>query len=290
MAKPLKAFTAPETKAPPLTQPTPSLADAPQVSANRVPEASYAIVGLLPTARPEVPTPKASQQAGFSTGPEPRATGGDDSPQPNQLVIPGLLARNDSVPGREDSPPALMAMLEAPTSLRNLGAAARSVRTNDPAPPIEVVRAVRVATPPDPRLEGRIVYALALQMPNVTSYSGSWIIWFAERDPSEPSLPNFELKPPVPLRKVDPKYVPAAAEERVEGKVRLAAIIRKTGHVESVELLRGLDNRLDQSAAEALAKWEFEPARINGTAIELDAIFDIPFHLAPKPTNSRPTR
>jgi len=92
------------------------------------------------------------------------------------------------------------------------------------------------------------------------------------------------LKPPVPLRKVDPKYVPAAVEERVEGKVRLAAVIRKNGRVDAVELLRGLDNRLDQSAAEALAKWEFEPAQLNGVPIELDAVFDIPFHLAPRLT------
>ena len=92
------------------------------------------------------------------------------------------------------------------------------------------------------------------------------------------------MRPPRPLRKVDPKYVPAAADEKVEGKVRLAAIIRKNGHVERVELLRHLDNRLDQSSAEALAKWEFEPATRNGTPIDIDAVFEIPFHIAPKST------
>jgi TonB family protein len=284
MAKPIKAFVAPPQKAPTDPPPTPSLVEAPQVSeANRLAEASLAIAGLLPTARPEIPTPKASQQAGFSAGPQPRPTGGDDAAQPAQLVIPGLLSRNNTSPGPEDPSPAVMAMLEAPTSMRNLSAAARSVKSADTSP-IEVVRAVRVTTPPDPRLEGRIVYALALQMPNVTSYSGSWTVWFAERDPSAPSPSKQELKPPVPLRKVDPKYVPSAAEERVEGKVRLAAVIRKNGRVDAVELLRGLDNRLDRSAADALAKWEFEPAQLNGVPIELDAVFDIPFHLAPKLT------
>jgi len=283
MAKPRKAFTAPETKPAPLTPPTPSLVEAPQVSEADRAEASLVIAGLLPTARPEIPTPKASQQAGFSAGPLPRPIGGEDAAQPAQLVIPGLLSRNTS-PGPGDPSPAVMAMLEAPTSMRNLGAAARSVRSADPSPDIEIVHAVRVAKAPDPRLEGRIVYALALQMPNVTSYSGSWTVWFAERDPSSPSPSQQELKPPVPLRKVDPKYVPAAVEERVEGKVRLAAVIRKNGRVDAVELLRGLDNRLDQSAAEALAKWEFEPAQLNGVPIELDAVFDIPFHLAPRLT------
>ena len=50
------------------------------------------------------------------------------------------------------------------------------------------------------------------------------------------------MQPPVPLRKVDPKYVATAVAERVEGKVRLSAIIRKDGHVDSVVLLRHLDS------------------------------------------------
>jgi protein TonB len=68
----------------------------------------------------------------------------------------------------------------------------------------------------------------------------------------------------------------------VEGKVRLAAVIRKNGHVDTVELLQHLDNRLDHSAEEALAKWEFAPALRDGTPIEVDAVFEIPFHLAPR--------
>jgi outer membrane biosynthesis protein TonB len=49
-----------------------------------------------------------------------------------------------------------------------------------------------------------------------------------------------------------------------------------------VELLKHLDNRLDRSAQEALAKWRFEPARRDGTAVDVDAVFEIPFRLAPK--------
>jgi protein TonB len=287
MAKPLKAFVAPPPKAPTVAPPTASLVDAPVVSqAKRPSEASFAIASLVPTPTPEIPTPKASQQAGFSAGPQLRITGGEDVAQPGQLVIPGLLSRNNTSPGPNEPPPALVAILAPPTSVTNLGAAARTVKPNEPPPDIEVINAVRIAKPPDPRLEGRIVYSIAIQMPNITSYSGSWTVWFAGRDPSvtgRSGQPEMLLKPPVPLRKVDPKYVPAAAEDRVEGKVRLAAVIRKDGRVDAVELVRGLDNRLDRSAAEALSKWEFEPAQLNGSPIELDAVFDIPFHLAPRP-------
>jgi protein TonB len=124
---------------------------------------------------------------------------------------------------------------------------------------------------------------VAIQMPNVTSFSGSWLVWFAEHEPV-PGAPPMEVKAPVPTHKVDPKYIAAAAAERVEGKVRLFGVIRKDGRVDGVALLHHLDVRLDRSAAEALQQWVFEPALRNGRPVEVDAVFEIPFHLAPRAT------
>jgi TonB family protein len=69
----------------------------------------------------------------------------------------------------------------------------------------------------------------------------------------------------------------------VEGTVRLFGVIGKDGHVGGIALLRQLDDRLDRSAQEALAKWEFAAALHDGVAVDVDAIFEIPFHLAPRP-------
>jgi protein TonB len=91
------------------------------------------------------------------------------------------------------------------------------------------------------------------------------------------------MRAPSPIRKVDPKYVAAAAAEGVQGVVRLGAVIRRDGRVEAVKLLRHLDDRLDASAMESLAKWRFEPAQRNGSPVDVDAVFEIPFRLAPKP-------
>src|SRR5206468_1476173 len=137
------------------------------------------------------------------------------------LTVPGLLVRSSA----PDSQPALQASLQtadrlSPTSQENLIAAAR-IALKSPAAP----RAARVSEAPDPRLAGRVIYTIAIQMPNITSYSGSWIVWFAEHEPL-PDAPPVDLRPPVPLTKVDPKYIAAAISERVEGKVRLAAVIR----------------------------------------------------------------
>jgi TonB family protein len=130
------------------------------------------------------------------------------------------------------------------------------------------------------------VYAIAIQMPNVTSFSGSWLVWFAEREPDAAGTAGAavrQMRPPEVVRKVDPKYIAAAAAERVEGTVRLFGVIGKDGHVGGISLLRQLDERLDRSAQEALAKWEFTPALRDGIAVDVDAIFEIPFHLAPRP-------
>ncbi|PWU03015.1 MAG: hypothetical protein C5B51_19930 [Terriglobia bacterium] len=278
-ARAVRPFAAPVEAPAPQPPPTAPIAAAPALSGgNHAPEAELAIVGLLPTRNTEIPRPKASQQAGFSAGPELRPDGGDASPQPGQLVVPGLFIRGPA----KDEQPTLLASLEAPTSARNLMASARNVKVATAPPPAEVtIHAARVSAAPDRRFEGRAVYTLAIQMPNVTSFSGSWIVWFAERESPGGHAPP-DLHPPVPLRKVDPKYITAAADDRVEGKVRLAAVIRKDGHVEAVELLQGVDQRLDRSAEEALAKWEFEPALRDGSPVDVDAVFDIPFHLAPR--------
>jgi protein TonB len=90
------------------------------------------------------------------------------------------------------------------------------------------------------------------------------------------------LAPPVAHRKVDPKYIATAVAERIEGRVQLLCVIDKLGHVDRVEIVRGLDPRLDQSATEALSKWEFDPATRGGVPVDVDVMVEIPFRLPPK--------
>ena len=279
---PLRRFTPPTNSAPPTAAPT-ELPAAPKVESAPA-QATLAIASLNPSKAPEFPKPPGSRPADFSAGPELRKKGGNGPADDATIEVPWLTARG----GAKDSQPTIAT---APDSAARaaLLAAARGVPrvpgnpSADTAMPAAVPAGVRVSTAPDPRLDGRAVYSIAIPMPNVTSYSGSWIVWFAERTPLA-GAPPPEVRAPVPLHKVDPKYVAEAVQERVEGSVRLFAVIRQDGHVESVSLVRHLDDRLDRSAEEALAKWVFEPALRNGTPMDVEAVFEIPFHLAPKPT------
>lgn len=259
--------------------PVPVLSEAPALAASAPTfPVSLAIVSLHPSASATVPLPAGARNGQFSAGPNLRA-GGAGGAEGATLVVPGLMIRK----GAPDATPALVARA-SPTSAPNLRAAlhANLPRASASAAALPHPAAIRVSSSPDPMLDGRAIYAMTVQMPNITSYSGSWLIWFAERQPVAGA--NAAVRAPVPLRKVDPKYMPSAIADGVEGKVRLAAVIRGDGRVESVRLLQHVDDRLDRSAAEAINKWEFEPALRNGQPVDVDAVIEIPFRLAPKVT------
>lgn len=240
---------------------------------------SLLAVSLNPAPK-AVALPSASSPGQFSAGPKPRPEGADPAGEGKGITVPDLY-----VAGTKSAKPDLIAeVYAAPTSRQTLRAAARLAEPRapvsgedlrEPAPP----GAVKVSGGPDKRFDGRDVYMMAIQMPNLTSYSGSWLMWYADRTARETGL--APVAPPVPHRKVDPKYIAAAAADRIEGKVQLACVIGKDGRVSTVELLRGIDERLNQSAEEALSKWEFTPATRHGDPVEVDVVVEIPFRLAP---------
>ena len=154
---------------------------------------------------------------------------------------------------------------------------ARAARSSFP----EMTRGKSIDTLPEVFGERRI-YTVYINMPKLASGAGSWILRFAERD-GDGSGGNGggdeEISSPVAVKKVDPKYAPEAARERVEGTVTLAAEILRSGKVTSVKVVQGLDPRLDLSAVQALTLWQFEPARKKGVPIDLEVLVQIPFRL-----------
>jgi TonB family protein len=54
-------------------------------------------------------------------------------------------------------------------------------------------------------------------------------------------------------------------------------VIHADGTVGNVRVLRGVDERLDRFASDAVAQWKFEPATKNGLAVDVEATFQIPF-------------
>jgi len=122
------------------------------------------------------------------------------------------------------------------------------------------------------------VYSMNINMPNLTSATGSWIIHFSELHLAGGAANGHgELNAPLALRKVDPKYPQDMVQDHVEGEVILYAVIRQDGAVDSIQLVRGIDPQLDAYSIEAFAQWKFQPATKEGQPVDLEAIVYIPF-------------
>jgi TonB family protein len=122
-------------------------------------------------------------------------------------------------------------------------------------------------------LGGRRIYAMTLNMPNLNSGGGSWVIRFAEMNEGN----DGDLTAPVPEHKVDPAYPIELMRQNVGGTVALRAVIRADGSVGDVRVVRSVDDRLDRYASEALSRWHFYPATRNGIPVNLEAVVMIPF-------------
>ncbi|MDQ1411033.1 MAG: hypothetical protein QOJ41_2768 [Acidobacteriaceae bacterium] len=187
------------------------------------------------------PTPKS--MSGLSVNPQPKM----DSPTPRTLVAKiDPRARIADAPDRT-GPPNFAAL-----------------------PP---------GAKPEQVFASKKMYTMLVNMPNLNSATGSWILNFSElrSSNSAPHVTSADLSGPSPIKKSDPRYPPTLVNEHVEGEVVLYAVIRADGSVDSVELVRGLDQQLDANAMEALSQWKFRPASRQGTPVDLEAIVHIPF-------------
>ena len=178
----------------------------------------------------------------------------------------------------------------------NLAASVRPSRVSSgPSHPMQPDSVANLSEPERAVFGNRKFYSVTLNMPNLNSASGSWVIRFAERDHEsgshdsnshdsnshEANAAAGDLSQPTATRKVDPAYPLQLMRQNVAGTVILYAIIRADGSVGNVRVLRGVDDRLDRFASQALAQWQFQPATKNGSPVDVEATFKIPF---------RPTR
>lgn len=134
---------------------------------------------------------------------------------------------------------------------------------------------------PEQIFASKKVYKMLVNMPNLNSATGSWILNFSELNTGTqgPHLAaSSDVSAPGPIRKVDPKYPPTLIKEHVEGEVVLYAVIRSDGSVDSIQVVRGIDDQLDANSMQALSQWKFHPAIKQGVPVDLEAIVHIPFH------------
>jgi TonB family protein len=74
-----------------------------------------------------------------------------------------------------------------------------------------------------------------------------------------PQRPGGEVKAPALVHEVKPRYTEGAMRARVQGFVRLEAVVGVDGTVGDVRITTPLDPELDVQAIDALKQWTFKP-------------------------------
>ncbi len=244
----------------------------------------FVALNVRPSAPAVVDPPSGNRRGTFAATPEGRrgAAGTPESPR-------GETHASASAGDNRDNLPAGLKVEAAPAAAH--GALGGSGKTADSPLILADARPPRVSssTPPAAALAtapselerevfgDRRLYSLTLNMPNLNSGGGSWVIRFAELGRGEK---KGELVAPEATQKVDPGYPLELMRHNIHGTVTLYAVIAADGSVGSIKVLNGVDDQLDAYAKAALAKWKFRPAMKNGTPVPLEALVMIPFRPA----------
>ena len=74
-------------------------------------------------------------------------------------------------------------------------------------------------------------------------------------------------------------FTPGLAQAGVQGTVLLEAVVSPEGNVEVKRVVRPVGWGLEENAAEALAKWKFDPALKDGERVSVVLDIEIKFAL-----------
>jgi protein TonB len=81
------------------------------------------------------------------------------------------------------------------------------------------------------------------------------------------------------VRQPHPVYPPLAKQARIQGTVKLSAIISKDGTIQHLEVISG-HPLLVPSALEAVKQWVYQPTLLNGEPVEVITQIDVNFTLS----------
>ena len=167
--------------------------------------------------------------------------------------------------------------------------------TAKPAEPGSLATRIRAAEPiPEPpRIEGGSsaissgqapVQPTTIAPPPVTQRPAAPPVAAAAKPAPPPPQPapsvrtGGQAQPARVIRRVPPTYPTIAIQGRVEGVVRVQVIVGKDGRVKKASAVSG-PALLRRSAVDAVQRWVYSPAILNGEAVESEQPVDVNFKL-----------
>jgi len=97
--------------------------------------------------------------------------------------------------------------------------------------------------------------------------------------PSGPVQVGGDVKPPQVVQYVRPAYPPLARQARIQGTVRIEAILARDGSVTAMRVTAG-HPLLVPAAVDAVKQWRYRPTLLNGQPVEVALAIDVNFTLS----------
>lgn len=131
------------------------------------------------------------------------------------------------------------------------------------------------------------VYTTYIEMKQPRGPISEWTLQYAlldkKKNPSGPqperNLQSVQMDPavhpPIPIQKPYPQFPPEIVAQHPGSVVVVSATINTSGKMEQIRLLPGSDPRLEQPVLEALHKWSFQPARMDGSPVSVNSLLGI---------------
>jgi TonB family protein len=87
------------------------------------------------------------------------------------------------------------------------------------------------------------------------------------------------VTPPKVVSKIEPVYTDEARNAKIEGTVELSVEVDADGLAQNIQVVRSLDEGLDQSAIAAIQQWRFKPSEKDGKPVRVVAHIEVNFRL-----------
>ncbi|MCU1340188.1 MAG: TonB family protein [Bryobacterales bacterium] len=84
---------------------------------------------------------------------------------------------------------------------------------------------------------------------------------------------------PKVIYKVQPQYTPEAKEAKIQGTIKIAAIVNSFGQADNIQVIQSLDPALDAISVAAVSEWLFQPGTKDEQPVDVAVSIEINFKL-----------
>lgn len=92
-----------------------------------------------------------------------------------------------------------------------------------------------------------------------------------------PLVAEPRVEPPVAVRTVEPSYPYELRREGTEGFVLVSCVVNRSGSCSEISIERSTHVGFNQAAVDAVKKWKFKPALVDGVAIDQKIMVPLKF-------------